>query len=193
MEAPRMPEPVPPGSPDRVTRTHDDIVAEATHELPYGIYVIGSNDQGRPNGMIADWVMQVSFHPRLIAVGMQPHASTLANVRATGHFTVNLLKQEGNGMALAAQFVQPHRAAKVRGRSEEAAAGEVDKLAGIDFELTEQGCPILEDALAWLRCEVEAEHVVGDHVLVIGRVVDGEVIGTGEPLTSTFTGWVYSG
>lgn len=188
-----MPESVPPGTPDRVTRTHDDIVAEATHELPYGIYVIGSSDHGRPNAMIADWVMQVSFRPRLVAVSFEPDATTLANVRATGHFTVNLLKQENNGMSFAAQFVQPHHAAKVRGRSERAAAGDVDKLAGVDYELTEHGCPILADALAWLRCEVDAEHEVGDHVLVVGRVEDGEVIGEGDPLTSTFTGWVYSG
>jgi flavin reductase (DIM6/NTAB) family NADH-FMN oxidoreductase RutF len=188
-----MPDLNPAVPPDRVTRTQDDIVAEATHELPYGIYVIGSSDGGTPNAMIADWVMQVSFRPRLVAVAMEPDASTLANVRATGHFTVNLLKQEGNGMALAAQFVQPRHAAKVRGRSDDAAARRYDKLAGVDHELTEQGCPILSDALAWMRCEVDSEHAVGDHVLVFGRVVDGEAVGEGEPLTSTYTGWVYSG
>ncbi len=188
-----MPESSPKGVPDRVTRTHDDIVAEATHELPYGIYVIGSNDHGKPNAMIADWVMQVSFRPRLLAVAMERDSTTLANVREERVFTVNLLKQEGNGMALAAGFVQPQHGAKVRGRSAAEAAREHDKLAGVDHELTEGGCPILSDALAWLSCELEAEHEVGDHVLVIGRVVDGEVIGQGEPLTSTFTGWVYSG
>ena len=39
------------------------------HEMPYGLYIIGSKeDDGRVNGMMADWVMQVSFEPRLVAV-----------------------------------------------------------------------------------------------------------------------------
>jgi flavin reductase (DIM6/NTAB) family NADH-FMN oxidoreductase RutF len=187
-----MPEP-PADFPDRVARTADDAIREATHELPYGIYVIGSNDHGTPNAMIADWVMQVSFQPRLLAVACERDASTLAAIRANRAFTVNLLKQQGNGMALARQFVQPHHGDKVRGRSEQAAAQEHDKLLGVDHQLTERGCPVLEDALVWFDCEAEEFLPVGDHVLVIGRVVDGEVIGAGDPLTSTFTGWVYSG
>ena len=107
----------------------------------------------------------------------------------------NLLNQEGNGMALARSFVQPANAAKVRGRSEAAAGQKHDKLAGVDYTLSERavGCPVLEDALAYLECEAERFEEVGDHVLVFGRVLYGEVLNQGEPLTSTYTGWSYSG
>ncbi len=179
----------------RIERTEEDIIKEAMHEMPYGIYVIGTTADGRPNAMIADWVMQVSFAPRLVAVAFERDSSSLDRVRAHGYFTVNLLNQEGNGMALAAKFVQPANAAKVKGRSDTAAAQQHDKLAGIDIRISERapGCPILDDALAYLECRAERFEEVGDHVLVFGQVLYGEVQQSGEPLTSTYTGWSYSG
>lgn len=178
----------------RIQRTEDDIIKAAMHEMPYGIYVIGTAADGRANGMIADWVMQVSFSPRMVVVAFERDSSSLGRIRAHGYFTVNLLNQEGNGMALAAKFVQPSNPAKVQGRAGTPAAP-VDKLAGIDTHPSERapGCPILDDALAFLECQSERIEEVGDHVLVFGRVLYGEVQHSGEPLTSTYTGWSYSG
>jgi flavin reductase (DIM6/NTAB) family NADH-FMN oxidoreductase RutF len=53
------------------------------HELPYGLYIIGSKEAegDKVNGMMADWVMQVSFNPRLVAVAFERDAHTLGNVR----------------------------------------------------------------------------------------------------------------
>lgn len=41
--------------------------------------------------------------------------------------------------------------------------------------------PIIEGTLAWLRCRVDAVHPGGDHVIVVGNVVDMGGQG-GEPL-----------
>jgi flavin reductase (DIM6/NTAB) family NADH-FMN oxidoreductase RutF len=188
-----MPEPIPQGYPDRIQKTKDDLIKEAMHEMPYGIYVIGTSQGGRPNGMIADWVMQVSFDPRLIAVAFERDSTSLAAIRENRAFTVNLLKQQDNGMALAAGFVQPRKAEKIRGRSEAAAGREYDKLADVDYTTTPRDCPLLDAALAWYDCEAQDFVPVGDHVLVSGRVLDARVVGSGDPLTSTFTGWSYSG
>jgi flavin reductase (DIM6/NTAB) family NADH-FMN oxidoreductase RutF len=49
----------------------------------------------------------------------------------------------------------------------------VDKFARADLtavEATSVPAPAIEEALAHVECEVEAEHSVGDHVLVVGRV-----------------------
>lgn len=179
----------------KIEKTDEELTKDAMHELPYGIYVIGSTRDGQPNGMIADWVMQVSFNPRLVAVSFERDSSTLQRVRDHGYFTVNLLREQDNGMALAAQFVQPANAAKVRGRSEEASARYYNKLDGVDYRLSQRapGCPILEDALAYLECQAEQFLDAGDHVLVLGRVLHGEVLNSGDPLTSTYTNWTYSG
>ena len=161
------------------------------HALPYGIYVIGSTRGGEPNGMIADWVMQVSFEPRLVAVALENDSYTLENVRRSETFTVNLLPEDG--MELATAFLQPRDGSKIRGRSEEATAQVHRKLDGAAHALDERGCPILGGALAWLRCELEQLQPVGDHTLVLGRVVEGQVLRDGDPLTSVYTGWTYAG
>ncbi|MBI2913954.1 MAG: flavin reductase family protein, partial [Chloroflexi bacterium] len=114
-------------------------------------------------------------------------------IRANKAFTVNLLSQDRDGMELAAKFAQPYYGAKVKGRPEREAEKVHHKLEGIPYTLTASGCPVLEAAMAWLECQAEQFLPVGDHILVIGRVMDGQVVREGEPLTSAYTGWTYSG
>lgn len=175
----------------RAERTPEDEVRAVMDEMPYGLYIIGSKAGGEANAMMADWVMQVSFSPRLVAVSFEKDARTLANVRESGAFTVNLLPQES--MEFAARFAQPHEGSKVKGRSEAEAAKLHDKLADVDYSESVSGCPVLEEAMAWLDCRAEQYVEAGDHTLVIARVLDGRVTRDAEPLTSTYTGWTYSG
>ena len=164
------------------------------HEMPYGLYIVGSSEPGgKVNGMMADWVMQVSFNPRLVAVSLEDNSHTLANLRERPHFSVNLLAQDVESMELARAFAQPYSGSKVAGRKSEEATRVHYKLEGLSYRITECGCPILNAAMAWVECEVEQFLPVGDHTLVVGRVLDGRVEREAEPLTSTFTGWTYSG
>ena len=175
----------------RGPKTPDELIQDAMHELPYGIYVVGSTASGQPNAMIADWMMQMSFSPRLIGVAFESDSTNLANIRANRAISVNLLDEES--MSLARSFVQPTSGAKIQGRSDGAAATRHDKLADVAYHLDSRGCPILDEALAWIEAEAEQFLDVGDHVLVVARVLDARVEGSGDPLTSTFTGWSYSG
>ena len=162
-------------------------------EMPYGMYIIGSRMDGEVNGMMADWLMQVSFSPRLVAVAFENDSRTLANVRDSKVFTVNLLAQDKESMELASKFAQPYDGSKIAGRSEAEAAKLHHKLREIPHTLSERGCPVLEAALAWFECEAERFVSVGDHTLVIGRVLEGAVLRDAEPMTSTYTGWTYHG
>ena len=160
-------------------------------QMPYGVYVIGTVRDGEPNGMVADWVMQIAFEPRLLAVSFENSAYSLESVRHNNSFTVILLPEEG--MDLAARFLQPRDGSKIKGRSAKVAAQTHHKLDGAAYRTTDRGCPILDEALSWLECEAEQFIPAGDHTLVIGRVLEGEVLQTGEALTSSYTGWIYGG
>jgi flavin reductase (DIM6/NTAB) family NADH-FMN oxidoreductase RutF len=168
----------------------EDELRQIMDHMPYGLYVIGSKMQEGVNGMMADWVMQVSFKPRLLTISLEHDAHTLANIKANSFFTVNLLAEGDDGMRLAGHFAQPYYGSKVHGPQAE---GVHRKLEGIDYRLTARGCPVLHAAMAWLECAASEFVVAGDHTLVIGEVLDGSVLREGEPLTSTFTGWNYSG
>ncbi len=170
-----------------------DEVARVMDEMPYGLYIIGCREGDGVNGMMADWVMQVSFEPRLVAVSFENDARTLENVRASRVFTVNLLSQEDHSMELASKFAQPYYGAKVKGRAGTAATEIHHKLEGIPYTKTANGCPVLEAAMGWLECRAEEFVPAGDHTIVVGAVLDGRLVRDAEPLTSSYTGWNYSG
>lgn len=165
------------------------------HEMPYGLYIVGSKEEeaGRVNGMMADWVMQVSFEPRIVAVSFERTSHTLQNIRERLHFTVNLLAQDDESMELARRFAQPFSGEKVRGRKGEERTKVHYKLDGLPYQTTEHGCPVLDAAMAWFECELGGTQSIGDHVLVFGMVLDGGVLKDVEPMTSSYTGWTYSG
>ncbi|HUF52521.1 MAG TPA: flavin reductase family protein [Dehalococcoidia bacterium] len=170
-------------------------IEKVMHEMPYGLYIIGSKevDAGRVNGMMADWVMQVSFEPRLVAVAFEEDSHTLANIRARVFFTVNLLSQDKETMDLARRFAQPYSGEKVRGRESPEARAVHYKLEGVPYTVTENGVPVLDAAMAWFECQAQEFIPIGDHYLAIGEVLDGAVLKEAEPMTSTYTGWMYSG
>jgi flavin reductase (DIM6/NTAB) family NADH-FMN oxidoreductase RutF len=169
-----------------------DPVAETLELFPYGLYIIGSRGSDNFNGMMADWVMQVSFEPRLVAVSLERNSTTLRNLRESGTFSVNVLA--AGDRALAVKFCQPRDASKIQGRNDANATLIHDKLAGVPHaygQLT--GCPVLEAALAYLECQVEQLVETGDHVVAIGLVLGAGVLNEGEPLSSRDLGWSYAG
>ncbi len=168
-------------------------IGRVMDEMPYGLYIIGSKLDGEVNGMMADWVMQVSFEPRLLAVAFENDARTLKNIRGNRMFTVNLLSQDHDGMDLAAKFAQPYEGGKIKGRARTAASELHHKLEGIAHTKTGSGCPILGAAMAWLECQAEQFVPAGDHTVVIARVLDGKLLRDAQSLTYSYTGWPYSG
>lgn len=106
-----------PGSPKELEGIEKALLA-----LSYGVHVIGSRSaDGSMNAMLADWVMQVSFKPRLVAVAIENDARTLRYIKQTRVFSVNLL-HEKDGLEIARKVVMPAEGRKIKGRSEEAAA-----------------------------------------------------------------------
>jgi flavin reductase (DIM6/NTAB) family NADH-FMN oxidoreductase RutF len=170
-------------------------IEKVMHEMPYGLYIIGSQEReaGKVNGMMADWVMQVSFEPRLVAVAFEGDSHTLSNIRERAFFSVNLLAQDEESMELARRFAQPYSGEKVHGRKSAESRAVHYKLDGVPYTLTENGSPVLEAALAWFECRVQEFVPIGDHFLAIGEVLEGEMLKEAEPMTSAYTGWTYSG
>lgn len=161
--------------------------------MSYGVHVIGSVDsEGSMNAMIADWVMQVSFKPRLVAVSIENDARTLRYVRETNVFSVNML-HELDGMDIARKVVMPAEGRKVKGRSEEAKEVVHHKLDSLKYEVYDTGVPILVDTLGWYTCDVKDFVPTGDHTLVIGEVTDGGILRSGDMLIERDLGWEYAG
>ncbi len=126
-------------------------------KMPSGLYVIGSRAGDRRNGMTANWSTQVASDPKLIAVSIETHAFTHELVSEGRVFSVNILDREDR--AIVRKFTKPV----------EVGEGTLNEFPYHDGKT---GAPILDQALAYLDCEVRHDLALGSHTLFVGEVVD---------------------
>ena len=142
--------------------------------LTAGVYVVGAAHNDERDAFTAAWVMQVSFDPLLLALSVNPEHASDPLLKASGAFTVNVLKR--------GQLELARRFGTRSGRDE-------DKLAGVRWRPGRSGAPILDEALAYFDCQVTGRLPAGDHELVVGRVIDGRILdANAEPMTYAETG-----
>lgn len=127
---------------------------------PSGLFVIGSRAGDRRNFMTANWVMQVSFDPKLVAVSIEKEALTHELVAGGGSFTVNTVDREDR--AIVRKFTKPVEV--------DAAAMTANGFAFHDGPVT--GAPVLDQAASYVECEVRNTIDVGGHSLWIAEVVN---------------------
>src|SRR5881409_288807 len=84
---------------------YDKLRRRVLWTFPSGLYVIGSRDGDRRNGMTANWVTQVSFDPKLVAVSVEKEAVTHELIAGGGVFTVNVVDREDR--AIVRKFTKP--------------------------------------------------------------------------------------
>jgi flavin reductase (DIM6/NTAB) family NADH-FMN oxidoreductase RutF len=164
------------GSPraERKDCTMDKGIAKLFRHLTAGVYVVGVIDDGRLDAFTASSIMQVSFSPLLLAISINPEHESYRLLGGGGVFAVSVLRAQQQ--ALAEHF------GTQSGRT-------VDKLASISWRPGKTGAPLLVDALAQFECEVVNDIEAGDHRLVMGRVIDGAIVGPeDQPLIYAQTG-----
>ncbi len=144
----------------------------------YGLYAISCADGGEVNIFTANWLTQVSFEPPLLALSVENDSKSLPMILRSRIFTVNVLRSGQRDLA---------------GKLGKSAIYHPDKLAGIAFELGANGCPILNEALAWVACEVKHTIEAGDSNLLLAEVVDTRLLGEGQPLTMAEAGYRHAG
>ena len=149
--------PFPPGAdPDE----YDRLRRRVLWTMPSGLYLVGSTDGNlRRNLMTANWATQVSFEPKLLAVSVEQAALTHQLIQERPVFSLNLVDREDR--AIVRKFVKPVEV-------------DLDAMAlnGFAFHDGRTGAPILDQAAAWLDCEVRQDVSCGNHTLFIGEVVD---------------------
>ncbi len=118
-----------------------------------GITVVtGVDPGGELLGVTANSFNSVSLDPPLVLFCLSRMSGTLAALRESGAFAVNVLNEDQRELA--------HRFS----------TGFTKSWDGVDYGIWDTGSPILAGALANLECRTYATHQIGNHVLVIGEV-----------------------
>jgi 3-hydroxy-9,10-secoandrosta-1,3,5(10)-triene-9,17-dione monooxygenase reductase component len=137
---------------------------DALGRLATGVVFVTAAPDGEPAGLIVNSFTSVSLEPPLVSFCPSRSSLTWSRMRRARRFGVNVLGQKHKRFA-----------------SRATPAG-ADRFAGVEWEQGRGGVPLLTDALASLECEIAAEHVAGDHWIVVGRVDDLHLPPADEPL-----------
>ena len=122
--------------------------------------VTATGDDGRHQGLTMSAVCSVSLDPPLVLACLDHGSNTLQAVRSSGSFTVNYIAHGHESVAL------------------DFAVKSDTKFDGHTWAIPEAGMggPVLaENAAAFAVCRVEQMTEAGDHTIVVGAVIAGEV------------------
>ncbi len=131
--------------------------------FPTGVTVITAAGPDGPVGFTIGSFVSVSLDPPLVGFLPQRTSATWGPMEASGGFCVNILAAE-----------QAELCWKFAKDSE-------DKFAGVAWTpASGSGAPLLDGVLAWIDCRIESVSDAGDHIWVMGRVLDMDA-GDGDP------------
>jgi len=146
---------------------------KALRKVSYGMYIVTSHLDGKPNGQIANTVFQVTSEPATIAVSINKQNLTHEFIEKSGVFAVSVISKDAP-LTLIGNF------GFKSGR-------EMDKFSSVNYKIGVTGSPVvLDSAVAFLEAEVINSLDVGTHTIFIGKIVNADVLSDDEPMTYAF-------
>jgi len=120
-----------------------------------GVTIITATDDiGVPWGFTANSFTSVSLDPPLALVCLAKTAGSFGVFQTTERFAVNILSEQQRDASVAF------------------ASRGADKFSAVTWGVKSTGSPIVEGVVAWLDCITHDLVEAGDHVILIGRVLD---------------------
>ncbi len=138
--------------------------------MSYGLYLIAAEHNGQKTGYIANTAFQVTSQPPQVAISCHKDNFSTRIILDSAAFSLSVLKKEVN--------------MKIIGDFGFMSSAEMSKFSGINFLKGSSGAPIVTDsAVAWFDCKVTQSVDLGSHYLIIGEVIDSDILLDEEPLT----------
>ncbi len=109
---------------------------------------------GSFRGLTASSFNSVSLAPPLVLWSLGAVANSLPIFSGNSHYVINVLGAD-----------QAELAQRFSRRSD-------DPFAGVAFDLSRTGLPILSGVSAWFECHNRSRYPEGDHVIFVGEVED---------------------
>ncbi len=128
---------------------------DALSSFATGVTIVTARDgEGQPVGMTASSFNSVSVDPPLVLWSVTKTALSAPAFRDAQHFSIHVLKTTQTETS--GRFAKPG----------------TDKFAGLQIGETENGVPILPEALTRFDCRQWAVYEGGDHWILVGEVLD---------------------
>lgn len=120
-----------------------------------GVTVVTTLGRNRkPVGMTVNSFTSLSLNPPLVLFCVAKGGSLYQDFLHTDSFVVNILSADQEH--LSRQFAQRDR----------------ERFEGVKFRQGVTGNPVLDDVLGYFECKVTQRYEGGDHIIVLGEVLD---------------------
>jgi flavin reductase (DIM6/NTAB) family NADH-FMN oxidoreductase RutF len=133
-----------------------DVFRDVIGHFATGVTIITARHEDTDYGLTVSAVTSLSIEPPMMIVCVSKASRTLAAIRASGTFGVNILGEDQG--ELAQRF----------------ATNRDDKFGGVRVVYSDFGNPLLDEALAHLECRVIQEVTGGTHSVFLAAVQRAE-------------------
>jgi flavorubredoxin/flavin reductase (DIM6/NTAB) family NADH-FMN oxidoreductase RutF len=123
--------------------------------------IVTTKKQELTGAMLASWVSQATFNPPGLTVAVAKERAIESLLFKGDRFVLNIL-QEGKHLPLMKQFLKPFEPG-------------ANRFEGVAIEEATNGCPILQDALAYVECQIDNRMECGDHWLIYATAEKGKL------------------
>jgi flavin reductase (DIM6/NTAB) family NADH-FMN oxidoreductase RutF len=139
---------------------YDRLRRRVLWSYPSGLFIVGSRDGERRNGMTLNWFSPIGFDPKLVGIAVEAEAFTHELIAAGGVYSVCTVARDDR--AIVRKFTKPVEV-DLGGRT----------LNGFPFhDGPVTGAPVLDQAPAFVECSVRQAIDFGVHTLFVGEVVN---------------------
>jgi 3-hydroxy-9,10-secoandrosta-1,3,5(10)-triene-9,17-dione monooxygenase reductase component len=152
------------GGEDAVKAVTGDRFRAVLGHVPTSVAIVAGLVGGRPRGLSVGTFVPVSLEPPLVGFFVDKKSTSWPPISEVGAFAVSILAAEQAD--LSRQF----------------AISNTDKFAGVPWHDAPSGHPVIEGSVAWVDCALDSVTDAGDHVFVMGRVIELDVETGGTPL-----------
>jgi len=149
---------------EEVLRPDGDLFRRVMGQFATGVTIITASEGDEPAGVAANSFTSVSLDPPLVLFCVARTSSTWPRIERARKFAVNILGEHQEDLC---------RLFATKG---------ADRFGHTPWHLGVGGSPVLDDCIAYIDCEFWNEYDGGDHIIVVGRVLDLGVPKDGGPL-----------
>jgi flavin reductase (DIM6/NTAB) family NADH-FMN oxidoreductase RutF len=122
---------------------------------PTGVTILTTTDtEGNPSGLTVNSFASVSLDPLLVLWCIDRKASSLEAFRQSANFAVHVLADDQKDLCWAFAGKEP------------------DRFSTANWNMSENYLPILSGSFGVLECKKVQEIEAGDHVILIGQVIN---------------------
>ncbi|XVN43094.1 MAG: flavin reductase family protein [Candidatus Rickettsia vulgarisii] len=148
-----------------VWKVNSEQFKRALGHLPTGVTVIATNYNSKLYGLTVSSFTSVSLQPSLVLFCIDQNSSSVEAFSNNKFFAVSILAD--NQIDISEHFAKP----------------QFDKFIDIEYHIgKDSNCPLIDGAVCYIECKKFNQYNAGDHIIVIGEVMNTIVDDSNKPL-----------